>query len=319
MFRKHTRRAAKAAFAISFGVALLIGLTACGGGGGGNNTTTTSASGPKPTITIGTKGFGESYILAQLYGQALKAKGFPVVFKGNFGESELADKAITSGKMNLYPEYTGVIVLDLEKAKNAPKSASATYDAAKKFEESRGLTMGSPTPFEDVDTFTVLTSTAHKDGLKTMSDLTKVNPLTYAGYPACPTRITCLLGMKQIYGLHNIKFIPIGNISVYTLLDEHKTVGGDGFSTDPAQLDHAKYTALIDNKHIFGFQNVAPVFKKTLATGPNGALLVSTVNGVSSKLTLPAMQQMNKAYYVDKATPTQIAHGFLAANGLLTK
>ena len=42
MFRKHTRRAAKAAFAISFGVALLIGLTACGGGGGGNGTTTTS-------------------------------------------------------------------------------------------------------------------------------------------------------------------------------------------------------------------------------------------------------------------------------------
>ena len=37
MFRKHTRRAAKAAFAISFGVALLIGLTACGGGGGGSS------------------------------------------------------------------------------------------------------------------------------------------------------------------------------------------------------------------------------------------------------------------------------------------
>ena len=43
-----------------------------------------------------------------------------------------------------------------------------------------------------------------------MSDLKKVNPLTYAGYPACPTRITCLLGMKQIYGLNQIKFIPIG-------------------------------------------------------------------------------------------------------------
>ena len=42
MFRKHTRRAAKAAFAISFGVALLIGLTACGGGG--SSPTTTAAS-----------------------------------------------------------------------------------------------------------------------------------------------------------------------------------------------------------------------------------------------------------------------------------
>jgi osmoprotectant transport system substrate-binding protein len=317
MFRKHTRRAAKAAFAISFGVALLIGLTACGGGGGGNDTTT-STSAPKPKLTIGSKGFGESYILEQLYGQALKAKGFPVTFKGNFGESELANKAIKSGKLDLYPEYTGVIVLDLAKAK-FPKTPEATYATAKKYEETQGLTLLNPTPFEDVDTFTVLTSTAHKDGLKTMSDLKKVNPLTYAGYPACPTRITCLLGMKQIYGLNQIKFIPIGNISVYTLLDQGKAVGGDGFSTDPAQLNHKKYTALVDDKHIFGYQNVAPVIKKTLITGPNGALLVSTANAVSAKLTLPAMQAMNKAYYVDKATPTEIAHGFLAANGLLSK
>jgi len=318
MFRKHTRRAAKAAFAISFGVALLIGLTACGGGGGGNDTTTTSTSAPKPKLIIGSKGFGESYILEQLYGQALKAKGFPVTFKGNFGESELANKAIKSGKLDLYPEYTGVIVLDLAKAK-FPKTPEATYATAKKYEETQGLTLLNPTPFEDVDTFTVLTSTAHKDGLKTMSDLKKVNPLTYAGYPACPTRITCLLGMKQIYGLNQIKFIPIGSISVYTLLDQGKAVGGDGFSTDPAQLNHKKYTALVDDKHIFGYQNVAPVIKKTLTTGPNGPLLASTLNAVSAKLTLPAMQAMNKAYFVDKATPTEIAHGFLAANGLLSK
>ena len=115
MFRKHTRRAAKAAFAISFGVPLLIGLAACGGGGGSNDTTTTSSSAPKPAITLGTKNFGEEYILGQLYGQALQAKGFPVTYKGSFGSSELADKAITSGKMNLYPEYTGVVALDLAK------------------------------------------------------------------------------------------------------------------------------------------------------------------------------------------------------------
>jgi osmoprotectant transport system substrate-binding protein len=316
MFRKHTRRAAKAAFAISFGVALLIGLTACGGGGG--SSTTTSASPSSVTINLGTKNFGEEYILGQLYGQALAAKGFHVVYKGSFGSSELADKAITSGKMNFYPEYTGVVALDLAKVKNAPKTAPATYAAAKKFEETRGLTMLNPTPFADTDTFTVLTSTANKDGLKTMSDLSKLKSFSYAGYPECQTRITCILGMKQIYGLKNITFIPIGSISVYTLLDQGKATGGDGFSTDPAQLSK-KYTALVDNKHIFGFQNVAPVLKKTLVTGPNGALLASTANAVTAKLSLPAMQAMNKAYYVDKATPKEIAHGFLAVNGLLTK
>jgi osmoprotectant transport system substrate-binding protein len=324
MFRKHTRRAAKAAFAISFGVALLIGLTACGGGGGGgggggrgssSSTTTTSASGSKPTIILGTKNFGEEYILGRLYGQALQAKGFKVVYKGSFGSSELADKAITSGKMNFYPEYTGIIALDLAKTKNAPKSAAATYALATRFEHGRGLALLKPTPFADVDTFTMLSSTAQKDGLKKMSDLSKLKSFSYAGYPECDTRITCILGMKQIYHLTNIKFVPIGTISVYTLLDQGKATGGDGFSTDPQQLQK-KYTALVDDKHIFGFQNVAPVVKASLLKGSSGALLTRTVDAVSSKLTLAAMQAMNKAYVVDKATPKQIATGFLKANGL---
>jgi osmoprotectant transport system substrate-binding protein len=315
VFRKHTRRAAKAAFAISFGVALLIGISACGGGGGGGTTApTTSSTGPKPTITIGTKNFGEEYILGYLYGDALQAKGFKVVYKGSFGSSELADKAIKSGKMNFYPEYTGIIALDLAKVKNAPKSAEATYQAAKSFEQGRGLSMLSPTPFADTDTFTVLTSTAHKDGLKTMSDLSKLKSFSYAGYPECETRITCILGMKQIYDLKHLKYIPLGQISVYTLLDQGKATGGDGFSTDPQQLQKSKYTALVDNKHIFGFQQVAPVLDASLLKGANGSLLASVCNSVSSKLTLGAMQAMNKAYVVDHITPKKIADGFLKAN-----
>ena len=82
--------------------------------------------------------------------------------------------------------------------------------------------------------------------------------------------------MKQTTGSTKIKFVPLGNISVYTLLDQGKVPAGDVFSTDPAQLE-PKYTALVDDKHIFGFQNVAPVVKKTLAHGSNGALLASTV------------------------------------------
>ena len=218
--------------------------------------------------------------------------------------------------MNFYPEYTGVIALDLAKVKNAPKSANATYVAAKKFENTRGLTLLNPTPFADTDTFTVLKSTADKDGLKTMSDLKKLKSFSYAGYPECQTRITCILGMKQIYGLDNISFVPIGSISVYTLLDQNKATGGDGFSTDPQQLQHNKYVALTDDKHIFGFQNVAPVLKTSLLSGSNGALLASTANAVSDKLTLAAMQAMNKAYVVDKKTPQEIAKTFLAANGL---
>jgi osmoprotectant transport system substrate-binding protein len=305
MIRKHTRRAAKAAFAISFGVAIVLGGIAA--------TAASAKPQAKPTITVGNKNFTEEFILGQLYGQALAAKGFPVKYAGSLGSSELADTAIKSGKINLLPEYTGVIVLDLAKEKS-PKTAAATFKAAKKFEETRGLTLLNQTPFYDTDTFTVLTSTAKKDGVKTIGDMKKVKSFTYAGFPECQTRITCLQGLKKIYGLTQVKFVPLSSISVYTLLDQGKATGGDGFSTDPQQLS-GKYTVLTDTKHIFGFQNIAPVIsQKTLSAG--GAELKSTINAVSAKLTLAAMRAMNKAVGIDKKTPAAVASAFLKANGL---
>jgi osmoprotectant transport system substrate-binding protein len=315
MVRKHTRRAAKAAFAISIGVALVIGSTACGGSAksGVAGASKTIAKRAKPKIVLATKNFTEEYILGQLYGQALQAKGYKVVYKGSVGSSELADTAITSGKINFYPEYTGVIVLDLAK-QASPKTAAATYAAAKKFEQTRGLTLLRRTPFYDTDSFGMLTSEAQKLGVKAIGDMKKVKTFSYAGFPECRTRITCLLGLKKTYGLKQVKFVPLASISVYTLLDQHKVTAGDVFSTDP-QLQGSTYTVLKDTKHIFGFQNVAPVVSKQLASA-GGAAFAKIVNAVSSKLTLAAMRAMNKAVAIDKNSPKAVADGFLKANGL---
>ena len=301
MVRKHNRRAAKAAYAISLAVAIVIGLVAAGAG---------SAAG-KPPVTIGTKKFTEQYVLGQLYKQALEAKGYKVIYKENIGSSELIDTAIKSGKINFYPEYDGVIVTDLAH-KPFPKSAAATYSTAKSWEESRGLTLLNPTPFYDSDGFVVLRTTAQKLGVKTIADMKKVKSFSYAGFPECKTRITCLVGLKKIYGLKQVKFVPLSSISVYTLLDEGKVTGGDGFSTDP-QLQGSKYRVLTDTKHIFGFQNVAPVLTKALA---GDSKLVSIVNAVSAKLTIPAMIAMNKAVAIDKKSPADVANAFLKANHL---
>ena len=308
MFRKHTRRAAKAAYAVSLGVALLIGLIAAAG-----STAATTKPAAAPTVVIGTKNFTEEYVLGQLYKQALEGAGFKVSYKENIGSSELIDTAITSGKINFYPEYTGVIVLDLAK-QSSPKTAAATYAAAKKFEQTRGLTLLNATPFYDTDSFGMLTSTAQKLGVKTIGDMKKVKSFTFAGYPECDKRITCLLGLKQIYGLTQAKFVQLASISVYTLLDQGKITAGDVFSTDP-QLAGTKYTVLQDTKHIFGFQNVAPVVSQKLlsAAGPNFA---KVVNAVSAKLTLQAMIAMNKAVAIDKNSPAAVAAGFLKANNL---
>ena len=100
MIRKHTRRAAKAAFAISLGVAIILGGAAAAVAGSSKQTAT--------PIIVGTKNFGEAFVLGELYKQALEAKGFDVSYKENIGSTELIQKALTSGKITLYPEYVGI-------------------------------------------------------------------------------------------------------------------------------------------------------------------------------------------------------------------
>jgi osmoprotectant transport system substrate-binding protein len=307
VIRKHTRRAAKAAFAISLGVAILIGLYAAA--------FARPAQSAGTTVVLGTKNFGEEYILGQLYKQALEAKGFKVTYKENIGSTELVQTALTSGKINMYPEYTGVIVQDVFHHASSAKTAAGTYKLAKQLEATKGFTLLNPTPFFDTDQVAVTNATAKKYGLKVISDLKKVGSFKFGGFPECKTRNTCLPGYKRAYGLKTVTFVPLAGISAYAALDAGKVLAADVFSTDPPLAKPSKYTVLSDPKHVTGFQNVAPIVKTSVVTSL-GSKFTQTVNAVSAKLSLKAIIAMNKAFYVDKQSAANIAKAFLKANGL---
>lgn len=310
MIRKHTRRAAKAAFAISLGVAILIGLYAAAFTRAAD---ASPASAPK--IVIGSKNFPEEDILGQLYTQALRAKGFSVSYKSNVGPTEVMTTALQSGKLNFYPEYTGVIVQDVFHHTNSPKTAAATYKLAAKLERAKGYSLLRPTPFYDTDVVAVTNATAKKYDLKSIGDLKKVGAFKLGGFPECKTRNTCFVGYTKQYGLKNASFLPLAGISAYAALDAGKVLAADVFSTDPPLGKHSKYTVLKDPKHVTGFQNVAPIVKTTLVHA-YGAKFVNAVNAVSKVLTLPAIVAMNKAVEVDKQSASSVASAFLKANGL---
>src|SRR5712691_1126109 len=76
-----------------------------------------------PTIILGTKDFTEEFVLGELYKQSLQAKGFTVKYKPNIGATEIIDTALTSGKINMYPEYIGEIVQTVFNQKKLPSTA----------------------------------------------------------------------------------------------------------------------------------------------------------------------------------------------------
>ena len=312
MIRKHTRRAAKAAFAISLGVAIVIGLYAAA-------FTRPAHASPKagPTIILGTKNFDEEYILGQLYKQALEAKGYKVAYHENIGSTEVIDKALTSGQIDVYPEYLGTLLsVNFHKA-SVPKSPTAALAEAKALDAKRGLTLFTPTPFYDTDAIGVPAATAKQYGLKTVADLKKVPGLSICGFPEFRTRYAGLVGLKQAYGL-SPKFVPLAGISVYAAMDAGKCKVGDVFSTDPQLASPSKYVVLADPKEIFSerSQTVVPEVRIALVK-QLGAKLRQTFDAVSAKLTLPAMIAMNKAVIIDKKQPAAVARAFLKANGLV--
>jgi osmoprotectant transport system substrate-binding protein len=301
LIRKHTRRAAKAAFAISLGVAIVIGLFAA-------TARPAPAAKTQDKIVIGTKDFPEEFILGQLYKQALQSAGFTVTYKENIGSTEIIHTALKSGKINMYPEYTGVIVQVVHHRTLSAKTAHATYLLARQLENKDGFTLLAPTPFYDTDVVAVTNATAKKYKLKAIGDLKKVGAFKFGGFPECKTRNTCFLGYTKQYGITGATFVPVGGISPYAALDSGKVLAADVFSTDPPLGKGSKYTVLADPKHVTGFQNVAPIVKSTLVSSL-GAKFTSTVDAVSAKLTQNAIVAMNKAVIV--------AQAFLKANGLI--
>src|SRR5919198_2795228 len=185
--------------------ALALSLAACGSDDDKSSTSSSAADQPgkgKPAVTIGDKNFTEQYVLGELYAQALRAKGFTVRVKANIGSSEIVDKALTSGSLDMYPEYTGVILSELAHQTKRPSDPDAAYAAAKKFEEGRGFTLLDKTPFFDSDALAVKPDFATKNNLSSVADLKKPgSSLKLGAPPEFKTRFEGLIGLKKSYGV----------------------------------------------------------------------------------------------------------------------
>jgi osmoprotectant transport system substrate-binding protein len=281
------------------------------------SSTPAASSGPgvgKPAVTIGDKNFAEENILGALYSQALAAKGYTVTLKDNVGSSEIIYKALTSGQIDLYPEYTGTLLSAVANQTKAPASAADAYTEAKAFAEQHGLTLLNYTPFYDSDALATLPSYASKHNLTSVADLKPLGKSVKLGAaPEFATRFEGLLGIEQEYGVKPT-FTPIAIELSYKALESGQVDVQDVFTTD-GQLLGGKFKVLADPKHVFGYQNVAPVVKQSVLAA-EGPAFAQTLNRVSALLTIPAIQQMNAAVSLDKQSAASVAQKFLKANGL---
>lgn len=322
-------------FAIVSAAALSIAVAACGSSSKTSSSRSVSIAGPppstapvvgtppvansgpgvgKPVVTVGDESSGEELALGALYSQALAAEGYTVIVKGNIGSSAIVWKALTSGKIDVYPEYTGTLLTAVAGDRSSPASAQQAYELAKAYVEKYGVTLLDQTPFSNSDTLVVTKAFAAQHGLVTIEDLGKLgHSLKLGGAPAFAASAAGLVELRQAYGL-DPTFVPLAKGSAFGALD-HGRVQAIVAPTTDGQLTQGKYVLLSDPERVFGFHYVAPVVsRKVLAA--EGPAFSQTMNRVSALLTLPAIQRMNAAVMFDQQAPMQVAHQFLLANGI---
>jgi osmoprotectant transport system substrate-binding protein len=270
-----------------------------------------------PTVSIGAQDFGESAILAEIYGQALEADGFSVEQQPLGGFRELLFDTFESGDINFAPDYLASQLEFLnERAGNDPGVATSDPDETlallEPLLEDPGLVAFDPSPAIDTNSFVVTRETAERLDLETLSDLAENGEDLTLGAPQdCEENAFCLPGLQEVYGLDlSGDFTPLDAGVIATSLQEGAIDVALLFSTDGRIADE-DWVLLEDDKQMLAADNILPVATQELSDA-YGDDLADVVNDVSSQLTTEDLIELNKRYDIDKEDADDIAADWLA-------
>lgn len=259
---------------------------------------TGSTSAPLPrqpdAITVAAFGFTESEILAELYSQALEAKGYPTNPVLNAGPREVVQPALAEGLIDVVPEYAGSALAFLTLgALEGTASVSETHEALTRVVTPSGVIALTAAPAQDANAIVVTQATADRFGLREVSDLASVDSgLVFGGPPECAQRRLCLEGLEGVYGLSFREFVPLDTGGPLTL-QALRSGGIDVallFTTDPAIVSE-RLVVLTDDRGLQPSENITPLLRReVLSTYGEG--VVRTLDAVSILLTTSDVRAM---------------------------
>jgi osmoprotectant transport system substrate-binding protein len=152
------------------------------------------------SITVGSANFTEAEIVAQMYKLVLADAGYDVSLKAQLGAREVLYPALTSGQIDVEPDYAQSLLVYLDKTAK-PMKPDAVIAAVKEKLDPK-LTVLEVSPAQDQNAIVTSAEIAKKYSLSKVSDLKGVkDQLKMAGPPECPDRPLCIPGYEDVYGL----------------------------------------------------------------------------------------------------------------------
>jgi len=275
------------------------------------------------SYTVGSKEFTESILLGKITADALNAAGAKVTDKTNIQGTTNTRKALTSGQIDMYWEYTGTgWITILGKTQPIPDSTKQ-YQAVKKLDEQKNsITWLKPAPFNNTYAIAVAQETAKKLGVSTLSDYAALAKKDPSKASICvnsefSNRDDGLPGMEKAYGFtlpkQDVKLVET-NV-VYTQVDKGSTCTfGEVFDTD-GRIQHLGLTTLKDDKHFFPIYEPAITMKTK--TYDENKKIADVMDPIAAKLSTATMRKLNARVDVQGEDADAVAKSWLKQQGFI--
>ncbi len=297
------------------GLAHAVGLAACGGDDGGGGDGDGELAGA--SLTVGSKEFTESHVLAQITALVLEDAGASVTDQTGISGSATVREALETGEIDIYWDYTGTGWVNIlgNTTEDVPEDLHA---AVAEQDEANGIAWLEPANFENTYRLATSNAFAEENGLVTTSDAADFinqNPDQGAICAAAEfiNRDDGLPGLEEAYGFEFSSVVELDLNLIYTQVGESCEFG-EVFSTD-ARIVSNDLLVLEDDQDFFvQYAGAVTLRQETLDEYPAIAELHAPI---SEALTNEVMTELNGRVDNDGEQPRDVAEDWLTEQGFI--
>jgi osmoprotectant transport system permease protein len=271
----------------------------------------------RAAIVVGAKDFTEGQILAEITRQMIEAHtDLRAEIVSNLGTSVIL-KALKNGEIDVYPEYTGVLLTSkdgLDLPVPADKAAITPLVRAE-MRRRYDLVVLEPYGLNNTYALCVTRATAQRHGLHKISDLRRTPELRVVIDLSFLTRPDGWQGLAARYDLHFQQ--PPRQVSpnlLYKALEQKEADLVVGFATD-WQIQALQLVVLEDDRGYFPNYHAVPLLRAAvLRRHPE---VGSALDRLAGQIDDQAMRRLNYEVAVEKRSEAEVAEAFLRQRGLL--
>ena len=267
-------------------------------------------------IIIGSKNFTEQSVLGEIFAQRLEARTkLHVERRFYLAGTFICQQAMLSGRIDLYPEYTGTALTAILKEKPQGSSQDVHERVKSLYEQRFGFEVGPPLGFNDTFAIEIRGGDARRLQLQTISDAAQYTPQWRPGFGYEFTeRPDGYKGLVATYGLRFAAQPRIMDLGLLARALQDKQVDLIAGNTTDGLIPALDLFVLRDDKNYFPpYEAVAVMRGAAIARHPE---VKQALDELAGKISDEEMRELNYAVDGQHRDVKDVVREFLRRKGL---